>query len=290
MTAALKQRLRVYAQLMRIDKPIGTLLLLWPTYWGLWIAAGGPPPLAIALIFTAGTFLMRSAGCVVNDYADRDFDARVERTRQRPFARGAVGKREALLLATMLTLASGVLILPLNTLTRQLSVVAVFIAAVYPFTKRFFPIPQAWLGLAFAFGIPMGFAAVRDALPPLAWLLLLATAFWTIAYDTAYAMADKPDDLKIGIRTSAITFGRFDAEAVMLCHAVFLGLMVQVGILCARSGIYYLGLAAAALLIGKQYIDIRGRDRALCFKAFLDNNRVGGVIFLALVADYAFKA
>ncbi|WP_051229278.1 4-hydroxybenzoate octaprenyltransferase [Paludibacterium yongneupense] len=274
---------------MRIDKPIGTLLLLWPTYWGLWIAARGHPPLAIVAIFTIGTFLTRSAGCVVNDYADRHFDARVERTRNRPFARGAVGKREALLLAAGLTLLAGLLILPLNRLTLQLSAVAVLIAVVYPFTKRFFPLPQAWLGLAFAFGIPMGFAAVLDTLPPIAWILLLATAFWTIAYDTAYAMADKPDDIKIGLHTSAITFGRFDAQAVMLCHALFLGLMSVVGSMSGRGAVYYLGLAAAALLIGKQYLDIRGRDRALCFKAFLDNNRVGWVIFLALAADYALK-
>ncbi|KZE30025.1 4-hydroxybenzoate octaprenyltransferase [Crenobacter luteus] len=282
-TFDLRERLAVYAQLMRIDKPIGTLLLLWPTWWGLWLAAGGWPGWTLFLIFTGGTFLMRSAGCVVNDYADRDFDGAVERTRNRPFARGAVTKKEALLLAAGLTLAALLLILPLNALTLLLSLPAAFLAASYPFTKRFFPIPQAYLGIAFAFGIPMAFAAIQNQVPFVAWLTLVASAFWTVAYDTAYAMVDKPDDLKLGtIKTSAITFGDYDVAAVMACQAVFLALMGMVGHVAGLAWPYYAGLAAAAALALSQYPAVASRDRARCFKAFLDNNRVGAAIFAGI--------
>ncbi|MGC0151814.1 4-hydroxybenzoate octaprenyltransferase [Chromobacterium vaccinii] len=284
--ATVHDRYENYRQLMRWDKPIGTLLLLWPTLWGLWMATGGKPHLSIVAIFCLGTFLMRSAGCVINDYADRDFDAHVARTSQRPFARGAVSEKEALLLAALLAIASFLLILPLNHLTWLLSVPAVLVAASYPFTKRFFPMPQAYLGIAFSFGIPMGFAAETGAVPVLAWLLLLANLFWVLAYDTAYAIADKPDDLKIGIKTSAITMGDYDVAGVMLCHAVFLALMCGIGVHLALAWPYYLGLAAAAALIALQYRDIRHRDRALCFKAFLDNNRVGAAVFVGLVLGY----
>lgn len=286
MTFTLQDRYTVYKQLMRMDKPIGTLLLLWPTLWGIWLAGNGQPDLSIVIIFVLGTFLMRSAGCVVNDYADRNFDGHVERTKQRPFARGAVTKKEALTLALLLSLISFVLILPLNQLTWLMSIPALILAGTYPFTKRFFPIPQAYLGLAFSFGIPMAFAAQTNTVPALAWLLLIANSFWTVAYDTAYAMADKPDDLKIGIKTSAITFGDYDIAATMLCHGVFLVLMAYIGYTQHLHAVYFVSLVVAAILMAKQYVDIRQRDRAKCFKAFLDNNRVGGVIFAGIVLSY----
>ncbi|WP_199052885.1 4-hydroxybenzoate octaprenyltransferase [Aquitalea sp. ASV15] len=286
---ALKDRYTVYKQLMRMDKPIGTLLLLWPTLWGLWIAGNGKPDPLVVLIFVLGTFLMRSAGCVINDYADRHYDMHVERTSQRPFARGAVTEREALWLALALAIISFLLILPLNRLTWLMSVPAVFVAASYPFTKRFFPMPQAYLGIAFSFGIPMAFAALNNHVPALAWLLLVANAFWTVAYDTAYAMADKPDDLKIGIKTSAITFGDHDVTGIMLCHAVFILMMAGIGWQLALGWPFFTALAICLLLIAKQYREIRTRDRGLCFKAFLDNNRVGAVLMAGIVLSYLLK-
>ena len=282
----LSERLPHYLRLMRIDKPIGTLLLLWPTLWALWLAAGGPPPLHILLIFVIGTFLMRSAGCVINDYADRDFDGHVERTRNRPLATGVVSTREALWLASGLALVSFLLILPLNAAVLWLSLPAVFIAATYPLMKRFFALPQAYLGIAFGFGIPMGFAAVLGEVPALGWLLLLANIFWTLAYDTEYAMVDRPDDLKIGIKTSAITFGRFDVVAVMGCYALALGLLALVGQMAGRGPAFYLGLVVAAGLAGYHYTLIRKRERADCFRAFLHNNWVGAAIFAGLAIDY----
>ena len=245
----LTQRLGHYEKLMRLDKPIGILLLLWPTLWGLWLAADGFPSMNVLAIFVLGTVLMRSAGCVVNDYADRDFDPHVERTKNRPLATRAVSTREALLLAAGLSLAAFLLILPLNRLTLELSVVALFLAASYPFTKRFFAMPQAYLGIAFSFGIPMAFAAQTGEVPPLAWSLMVANLLWVIAYDTEYAMVDKADDLKIGIKTSAITFGRYDVAGVMLCHAAFLGAMVLIGLIQKLGIIYYAGLAVALGLI-----------------------------------------
>ena len=286
---ALKDRYTVYKQLMRMDKPIGTLLLLWPTLWGLWIAGNGKPDPLVVLIFVVGTFLMRSAGCVINDYADRHYDMHVERTSQRPFARGAVTEREALWLALALAIISFLLILPLNSLTWLMSVPAVFVAASYPFTKRFFPMPQAYLGIAFSFGIPMAFAALNNHVPLLAWLLLVANAFWTVAYDTAYAMADKPDDLKIGIKTSAITFGDHDVTGIMLCHAVFIIMMAGIGLQLVLGWPFFAALAISLGLIGKQYLEIRTRDRGLCFKAFLDNNRVGAVLMAGIVLSYLLK-
>lgn len=279
-------KLQAYGQLMRVDKPIGTLLLLWPTLWALWIASKGQPSWHILFIFVAGTFMMRSAGCVINDYADRNFDGLVERTSQRPFARGAVTGKEALLLAAILALLSLLIALPLNALALQLSIPAVLLAASYPFTKRFFPLPQAYLGLAFSFGIPMAFAAETGSVPAIAIWLMAANALWTVAYDTAYAMADKPDDLKIGIKTSAITFGDHDISAIMLCHAAFLLIMGFIGQQLAFGLPYYLSLLVSLLLILQQYREIRDRDRKLCFKAFLDNNRVGLVIFAGLFVQY----
>ncbi len=287
---SLNDKLPHYIRLMRIDKPIGTLLLLWPTLWALWLAAEGWPPLHILVIFTIGTFLMRSAGCVINDYADRDFDGHVERTKNRPLATKSVSPREALLLAAGLSLLSFVLILPLDPLVIWLSVPALFLAASYPFTKRFFAIPQAYLGIAFGFGIPMGFAAVVGEVPAVAWLMLLANVFWAVAYDTEYAMVDRPDDLKIGIKTSAITFGRFDVLAVMLCYGAALGLLAVVGAMTGAGAAYYLGLAAAAGIAGYHYTLIRARERADCFKAFRHNNWLGAVVFAGIFVDQLLRA
>ena len=287
---SLSDKLPHYARLMRIDKPIGTLLLLWPTLWALWIAAEGWPPLYILAIFIAGTFLMRSAGCVINDYADRDFDGHVERTRNRPLATGVVSPGEALALAAVLSAAAFVLVLPLNTLTILLSVPALLLAGSYPFTKRFFAIPQAYLGIAFGFGIPMAFAAVTGTVPATGWLMLLANIFWAVAYDTEYAMVDRPDDLKIGIKTSAITFGRHDVLAVMLCYAAAFALLAVVGVLAGLGFAWYLGLVVACAIAGYHYTLIRAREHADCFKAFRHNNWVGGAIFAGLFIDFLLRA
>ncbi|HEY9104970.1 4-hydroxybenzoate octaprenyltransferase [Chitinimonas sp.] len=283
---SIKAKLDLYERLMRLHKPIGILLLLWPTLWGIWVASDGRPNPMILWIFILGTVLMRSAGCVINDYADQDFDGKVERTKLRPMATGEVSKKEALLLAGGLALLSFLLILPLNRLTLLMSVPALFLAGTYPYTKRFFPIPQAYLGIAFSFGIPMAFAAIQGSVPAMAWALLVANLFWVLAYDTEYAMADKPDDLKIGIKTSAITFGRFDAEAVMVCHALFVLGLAAIGWSLKRGPLWYAGLLLAAILMALQYRQIRGRDRNRCFQAFNDNNWVGGVVFAGLILDY----
>ncbi len=282
----LKERLNLYERLMRLDKPIGSLLLLWPTLWGIWFATSGHPNWLIVWIFALGVVLMRSAGCVINDYADSDFDRHVERTRNRPITAGHVGKKEALLLAGGLSLLAFLLVLQLNRLTIQLSFVALFLAASYPFTKRFFAIPQAYLGIAFGFGIPMGFAAHLGMVPPIAWWLLLANVFWAVAYDTEYAMVDREDDLKIGIKTSAITFGRFDVLAIMLCYAATLGILAWIGWKVHRGLWFYGGLAVAAGIVLHHYTLIRTRERHACFKAFLHNNWLGGVVFAGLALDY----
>jgi 4-hydroxybenzoate polyprenyltransferase len=283
----LRARLDHYERLMRLDKPIGTLLLLWPTLWALWIAAEGRPTWALVLIFSLGTLLMRSAGCVMNDLADAGYDRHVERTRDRPLATGAVTRAEAGLLAAFLVFCAFGLVLFLNRLTILLSVVALFLAATYPLTKRFLAIPQAYLGIAFGFGIPMAFAAQVGALPAGAWLLLAANILWAIAYDTEYAMVDRDDDVRIGIRTAAITFGRRDVAAVMACYVGMLAILVAVGLHERLAWPYYAGLAVAAGMIAYHYTLIRERTRAGCFKAFLHNNWVGGAIFAGIVAAYA---
>ena len=283
----LRQRLDAYERLMRLDKPIGTLLLLWPTMWAVWIAAEGAPSLFIVWIFALGTLLMRSAGVVMNDYADRHFDLHVERTKHRPLTAGIVSEREALLLAGGVSLCAFLLILPLHKLVWALSVVALFLAASYPLTKRFLAVPQAYLRVAFGFGIPMAFAAQLYTVPPLAWVMLLANIFWAIGYDTCYAMVDREDDLKIGIRTSAITFGRFDVAAVMLSYAITLGILAWVGAQAGRGLWFYAGLAVAAGMMLRHWFWIRGRERMACFRAFMDNNWVGAAIFAGLFADYA---
>lgn len=282
-------RLKVYLRLMRLDRPVGILLLLWPMLWGLWFAAQGLPDSYILVIFVLGTILMRSAGCVINDFADRKIDPHVERTKNRPMAAGMVSSQEALLLAAGLSLVAFVLILPLNLLTILLSVPALFLAASYPFTKRFFAMPQAYLGIAFSFGIPMAFAAQTGSLSSIVWVLMLANLFWVIAYDTAYAIVDKPDDLKISIQTSAITFGRYDVAGVMVCHALFVATMILIGQLQAMGVFYYSGLAIATGCMLYQYTLIRDRDRALCFKAFLNNNWVGLAVFSGIALDFLIR-
>ncbi|MBK7849308.1 MAG: 4-hydroxybenzoate octaprenyltransferase [Zoogloea sp.] len=283
---SLSQRLSEYGKLMRLDKPIGILLLLWPTLWALWVAGAGRPALGVVAIFVVGTVLMRSAGCVINDYADKDFDGHVERTRHRPLAARRVTPKEALALAAGLALLSFLLVLPLNALTIALSVPAVFLAGSYPFTKRFLAIPQAYLGIAFGFGIPMAFAALQGEVPMVAWVMLLANVFWAVAYDTEYAMVDRPDDLKIGIKTSAITFGRFDVAAVMVCYGLTLALLGWVGLMTGGGLFFAAGLAVAAGIMVYHYTLIRERDRPKCFKAFLHNNWVGAAIFVGWVVDY----
>jgi 4-hydroxybenzoate polyprenyltransferase len=274
---------------MRLDKPIGTLLLLWPALWGLWFARRGLPRLDILLIFFAGTVLMRSAGCVVNDFADRNFDPHVKRTRERPLAAGLIGPREALALAAALMLAAFVLVLQLNRLTVMLSFAAVALAVVYPFLKRYFSFPQAWLGIAFGFAIPMAFAAQQGRVPALAWVLLLANVFWAIAYDTEYAMVDRDDDIRIGVKSAAILLGRHDVAGIMIAHVLFLAIMAAVGAWQRFGVLYYCGLAVAAGLVVYQYRLIRGRDRSLCFKAFLNNNWLGAAVFLGLALDLYFR-
>jgi 4-hydroxybenzoate polyprenyltransferase len=285
--AAIRDRLDLYEKLMRLDKPIGILLLLWPTLWALWLSADGRPEWAAVLVFALGTVLMRSAGCVINDYADRDFDRHVERTKERPLTAGRVTTKEALALFGFLCLLAFALVLVLaKPLVIWLSIPAVFLAASYPFTKRFFAIPQAYLGIAFGFGIPMAYAAHLGNVPAEAWWLLLANVFWAVAYDTEYAMVDRDDDLKIGIKTSAITFGRFDVAAVMLCYAATLALIAWVGSAYALGWPFYVGLAVAAVIMGVHFTWVRGRQRMACFKAFLHNNWVGAAIFAGIVVDY----
>lgn len=281
-----KERLDAYERLMRLDKPIGILLLLWPTLWALWISGHGRPHWGVAWIFLLGTVLMRSAGCVLNDVADRHFDPHVERTRTRPLASGEVSQREALLLAGGLILLAFALVLNLNRLTIGLSLGALFLAASYPYTKRVLAVPQAYLGVAFGFGIPMAFAAQTWHVPPLAWLLLLANVFWALAYDTEYAMVDREDDARIGIRSSALFFGRHDVAAVMGCYALMLGVLAMVGWLAHLKWPYFGGLAAAGVIAGYHYTLIRGRQRDACFKAFLHNNWLGAAIFAGLVLGY----
>ena len=289
-SASPPSRLALYLKLIRFDRPIGTQLLLWPTLGGLWIASNGVPETTILVVFIFGTFLMRSAGCAINDVADRDFDRHVERTAQRPLAANLIRPREAVGVAVALSLIALLLTMVfLNTLTLQLSIVAALLAASYPFTKRFFAMPQAYLGLAFGFGIPMAFAAVTNQVPAIAWGLLAANLLWTIAYDTEYAMVDRDDDAKIGINTSAILFGRHDVAAVMLCYLLTLALLTVLGKVIGMGWPYWVGLTAAAAIALYHYQLIRHRIRAQCFRAFLHNNWFGAAIFTGIVASYAAK-
>ena len=284
--ATVLRRLDAYERLIRLDKPIGTLLLLWPTLWALWLASDGLPRFDHLVVFVLGTFLMRSAGCAINDYADRDFDGAVERTRARPLAAGEIRPREALLVAAVLALFAFLLVLMLDPFAIALSFVALGLAISYPFMKRWIAMPQAVLGIAFGFGIPMAYAAVQGDLGFECLWLSLATFFWIIAYDTEYAMVDRPDDLRIGIRSSAILFGRFDVAAIMGCYAAMLALLAALGVEKDMPLPYFAGLVVAAALMVNHYRLIRERDRGACFKAFLDNHWVGLAIFAGVAASY----
>jgi 4-hydroxybenzoate polyprenyltransferase len=279
------EKIDAYERLMRLDKPIGILLLLWPTLWALWLAAPGLLRLELLLIFVMGTVLMRSAGCVINDFADRNIDPRVKRTRDRPIAAGQVKPAEALVLAAVLLILAFFLVLQLDRLAIYLSFVGLAVTVIYPFLKRFFVFPQAVLGIAFSFGIPMAYAAQRGSVPGVAWVMMAATLFWIIAYDTEYAMVDRDDDIAIGVHSSAIMLGRYDVAAIMACHALFLATMAGIGYWHRLSAYYYLGLVAAGALVAYQYRLIRGRDREQCFKAFLSNNWVGMAVFAGLLLD-----
>lgn len=280
------ERLDAYERLMRLDKPIGILLLLWPTLWALWISSNGHPNWFVVWIFVLGTVLMRSAGCVMNDYADRNFDAHVERTKMRPLATGEVSGKEALALAAVLSLLAFGLVTLLNKLTILLSLAALFLAITYPYTKRFVSLPQAYLGIAFGFGIPMAFAAHNEAVPPLAWAMLAANVFWSLAYDTEYAMVDRDDDIKIGIRSSALFFGRYAVVAVMGCYVCMLAILGGVGWYVRLDWPYFAGLAVGAVIASYHYTLIRARERDKCFKAFLHNNWIGAAIFAGLATSY----
>ena len=282
----ISKKLDAYERLMRLDKPIGILLLLWPTLWALWIASNGRPDWLILLIFITGTVLMRSAGCVMNDIADRNIDGHVERTKTRPLAAGMVNPKEAMWLAIILVILAFILVLFLNPKTRYLSVIALLLAATYPLTKRFFVMPQAYLGLAFGMGVPMAFAASNDYIPFFAWLMLLANVFWSVAYDTEYAMVDRDDDLKIGIKSSAITFGKYDVFAVMLSYILMLGLLGGIGAYLHMKWPYFVGLGVSAVIVVYHYYLIRHREKDGCFKAFLHNTWIGASVFLGIVAAY----
>lgn len=284
--AGLLKRVDAYERLIRLDKPIGWLLLLWPTLWAVWLASAGHPEPDIVLIFIVGTIVMRSAGCAMNDYADRDFDGRVERTRLRPLASGEIRPWEALAVAAVLAAAAFCLVLFLNRFAILLSLLALGVACSYPYAKRVFPIPQLGLGIAFGFGVPMAYAAIRDALPWECWALLGANVCYSFAYDTEYAMVDRDDDRSIGIHTSALTLGRLDVAAVMASYALMIAILAGVGLGLDLAWPYYAGLAGAAALMGYHYFLIRGRSREGCFRAFKHNNWVGAAIFAGIVASY----
>lgn len=275
-----------YLLLMRLHRPIGIFLLLWPALWGLWFASGGRPEPLILTVFVLGVVLMRSAGCVINDYADRAIDPQVARTRDRPLAAGRVTPRAALVLFVVLCLTAFALVLLLNGLTIALSFVAALLAVSYPFLKRYTHLPQFYLGAAFGWSIPMAFAAHTGGVPALAWPLFAATLLWAVAYDTEYAMVDRDDDRRIGVKSTAILFGAWDRVMIGVSLAATLGLLAWAGMLAGRGGFYFAGLAAAAVLAGHQLWLIRTRDRDACFRAFLHNNRFGAVIFIGLVMDY----
>ncbi|HET7364007.1 MAG TPA: 4-hydroxybenzoate octaprenyltransferase [Burkholderiales bacterium] len=284
--AFIARRLDAYERLIRLDKPIGTLLLLWPTLWAVWLAADGAPSAGMVVIFVLGTLLMRSAGCAINDYADRDFDPHVKRTRARPLAAREIAPWEALAIAAALAAAAFGLVLYLNRLALALSFAGLAIAATYPFSKRVFALPQLYLGIAFGFGIPMAYAAIQERLPRECWLLLAANIAYAFAYDTEYAMVDRDDDARLGIRTSALTLGRWDVAAVMASYALMLALLAMLGALRAAAWPYYAGLGAAAAMMLYHGRLIRTRSREDCFKAFRHNNWVGAAIFAGIVASF----
>ncbi|WP_312369438.1 4-hydroxybenzoate octaprenyltransferase [Stenotrophomonas sp.] len=284
-TADLRSRLGHYWKLMRADRPIGTLLLLWPTWWALWLAADGMPPLWTLFVFTAGVWLTRSAGCVINDYADRWLDPHVKRTKERPLATGAVSGREALALFAGLMLVAFALVLTLNALTIGLSFIGVFLAASYPYLKRYTHLPQVYLGMAFGWGIPMAFAAIQGEVPPLGWVLYAANILWSTAYDTWYAMVDRDDDLKVGSHSTAILFGDLDLVIQGILYALFFAAMALAGQRAGLGWAYWTGIAMAMALVVYEFWLCRNREREPCFKAFLHNNWVGAVLFAGIVAS-----
>ncbi|MHB8346326.1 MAG: 4-hydroxybenzoate octaprenyltransferase [Acidiferrobacterales bacterium] len=283
---SVRSRLRDYAMLMRLHRPIGALLLLWPTLWALWMAGDGRPSLLVVLIFIAGVFVMRSAGCTINDFADRNFDPHVKRTRERPVAAGRVAPREAIALFIVLCLVGFALVMLLNAMTIALAFVGAFLAASYPFTKRYTQLPQFYLGVAFGWGIPMAFAAETGAVPALAWVLLGANIFWAVAYDTEYAMVDRDDDVKIGVKSTAILFGRWDRALVAVSHMLTIAFLAWGGVLARRGMLYYAGLAVAAVIAAYQQKLIRTRNRDRCFSAFMNNNYFGAAVYFGLLLDY----
>ena len=285
----LRQRLREYARLMRLDRPIGIWLLLWPVLWALWISSSGHPDERLFVIFVLGTFVMRSAGCVINDFADREFDPHVRRTADRPLARQAVSPAEALGLFALLALVALALVIPLNRPTQVLALIGGILAVTYPFLKRFFSLPQAYLGAAFGWSVPMAFAAQTGAIPPVAWILFLSVVLWTTAYDTMYAMVDREDDLVIGVRSSAILFGRADRALIAMLQLAALGGLALVGWISGLGHWYWAGLAVAAALAAHQQVLIRNRHPAECFRAFLNNNLLGLAVFAGLALDYLFR-
>jgi 4-hydroxybenzoate polyprenyltransferase len=282
-------KLTLYARLIRFDKPVGTLLLLWPTLAALWIAADGRPAAWLVVLFAAGTFLMRSAGCAINDAADAEFDAHVERTADRVVATGQLSRGEAIAVAGTLAALAALLLIPLNEASIRLAIVALALAATYPLFKRFFPVPQLYLGVAFSFGIPMAFAAVQGEVPVLGWVMLVANLFWVVAYDTEYAMVDREDDVRLGVRSSAVFFGKADVAAIAACYAAYLALMAWVGTAIAASWPYYAGLAAAAVMALHHVALIRSRERGACFCAFKLNGWLGLVVFAGVFLDYALR-
>jgi len=286
MPAVLTQRLSLYAKLTRIDQPVGTLLLLWPTLGALWIASDGVPTALHLAIFVLGSFLMRSAGCAINDVADRDFDGHVKRTADRVVASGRVAPGEAMLVALVLTLAAAALLIPLNLLSLTLALLGVVVASTYPLFKRFFPLPQAYLAIAFSFGIPMAFAAVQERVPEIGWWLFAANLFWVVAYDTEYAMVDRDDDLRIGVRSSAILFGRADVMAVMTCYGMYFVLLLVVGLRIGAGWPFYFGWAVAGAFALYHFRLIRTRDRDRCLRAFRHNQWVGLAVFAGVVGTY----
>jgi 4-hydroxybenzoate polyprenyltransferase len=287
--ASTLKRVDAYERLIRLDKPVGTLLLLWPTLWALWIAADGRPPIGMLVLFVLGTFLMRSAGCAVNDWADRGYDAHVARTRARPLAAGEIAPAEALAVGAVLAALAFGVVLFLNLFAILLSFAGLAIACLYPFAKRVFPLPQLCLGIAFGFGVPMAFAAVTDALPWQCWLLFAASILYGFAYDTEYAMVDRDDDLKIGIRTSAITLGRHDVAAVMASYAGMLALLAGLGLALGLAWPYYAGIAAAAVMLLYHLHLIRGRSREGCFRAFRQSSWMGFAVFTGIVLSYELQ-
>ncbi len=287
MLALNSRNIKHYAGLMRVDKPIGSYLVAWPALWSLWIAAKGVPDFLLIVVFVLGAFLMRSAGCVINDFADRDIDAHIERTKQRPLAIGAVTATEAIQLFVLLCLSAACLLFFTNQLTLLLSFGAVMLAALYPFTKRFTQLPQVVLGMAFSFAIPMAFAAQTNDIPFIVLPLYIAVVIWVVAYDTFYAMVDREDDLKIGVKSTAILFGRFDKLITGLLQSAFVVLMLVIGDELMLGRMYFAGIfLVIGLFIYQQWL-IKDREKDKCFSAFLNNNYVGLLIFIALVADYA---